>query len=80
MRSKITAICSRTPCGKRALLEILRVPWAEQGWRRSLRALRGTIAGRDGDWALLQYTGLSWSHKGFPIRLPFLLGSLNALG
>ena len=45
-----------------------------------LRALRGTIAGRDGDWALLQYTGLSWSHKGFPIRLPFLLGSLKRAG
>jgi glycosyltransferase involved in cell wall biosynthesis len=45
-------------------LEILRIPWAEQGWRRTLRDLDKHVVDRRDGWALVQYTSLSWSRKG----------------
>jgi glycosyltransferase involved in cell wall biosynthesis len=54
-------------------MKIVRVPWAEEGWFRSLRRLWRESAGWRDQWVLLQYTAMGWSHRGFP------LGALAAL-
>ena len=46
--------------------EISTVRWFERGWFAALAELwRAEVPAR-GDWALLQYTALSWSRRGFP--------------
>lgn len=47
-------------------LEIVRVSWATEGRLRSLRRLWQRVLGQQGQWALVQYTALSWSRRGFP--------------
>jgi len=45
-------------------LELMRVPWAEIGWRKALRELReGTPKTRNAAWFLMQYTALAWSRR-----------------
>lgn len=51
-------------------LQLVRVPWAEQGWARALGGLWRESCGWAGQWTLVQYTALSWSRHGF--SLPFL--------
>ena len=48
-------------------MEIVRVPWAEQGWRTALKNLRAQSVDWRGAWVLLQYTALAWSARGFPV-------------
>jgi glycosyltransferase involved in cell wall biosynthesis len=48
-------------------LKLLRVPWAELGWRRALRSLRQQSDCQGGQWTLVQYTALSWSRRGFAL-------------
>ncbi len=61
-------------------LELVRVPWAEQGWRQALVDLERQVAGRRGDWALVQYTALAWSYRGFPLGFLRLLRCLKRAG
>jgi glycosyltransferase involved in cell wall biosynthesis len=61
-------------------LELLRVAWAEQGWRRALRVLDKNTPDWRGGWALVQYTALSWSRRGFPFRFLLALRMLRRNG
>jgi hypothetical protein len=48
-------------------LEMVDVPWFEHGWGAALEQLRRDRVGWHGQWALLQYTALSWSRRGISI-------------
>jgi glycosyltransferase involved in cell wall biosynthesis len=61
-------------------LNLMRVRWAEKGWRGALRELRKEAEERPGSWFLLQYTALSWSQRGFPLRVPGLIRFLKNHG
>ena len=61
-------------------LAIERVAWEERGWTRALRSLRRRAKGWRGMWVLVQYTALSWSARGFPLRLSRVLHILKRAG
>src|SRR6267142_2722468 len=61
-------------------LEIFRIAWAEQGWRRALRDAGKQFAEQRGSWALVQYTPLAWSRHGFPLRFARMIGVLKGAG
>jgi glycosyltransferase involved in cell wall biosynthesis len=61
-------------------LELIRVPWAEQGWIRSLRRLSERLVKHDAGIALVQYTALGWSRWGFPLGVLALLWVLRRHG
>ena len=48
-------------------MEILRVPWATNGWLGAFKWVRSEARNWRGRWILLQYTALGWSQRGFPI-------------
>ena len=48
-------------------MEILRVPWAKNGWLRALKWTWRESKNWRGRWILLQYTALGWSQRGFPL-------------
>jgi glycosyltransferase involved in cell wall biosynthesis len=53
--------------------ELVRVAWDETGWPRALLHLWRTSVAWKGAWALVQYTALQWSRRGFPfLVLPVL--------
>ena len=54
----------------------VRIPWDKLGWRQSLRELEHCVAAWRGQWAILQYTALAWSSRGFPQKI---LGILKLL-
>ena len=47
-------------------LELVRVGWSENGWRRALAELRSIAGSWRGQWVLIQFTALAWSSRGFP--------------
>lgn len=52
---------------------LVRVRWDKRGWRKALSDLWRNSAEWKGNWALVQYTALTWSSRGFPfIFLPVL--------
>jgi glycosyltransferase involved in cell wall biosynthesis len=61
-------------------LEISRIPWAEQGWRRALRDAEKRFAKQRGGWVLVQYTHLAWSRRGFPLRFARMIDRLKGAG
>ena len=61
-------------------LEVLRVPWAEHGWRRALRDARQRFANQPGSWVLVQYTALAWSRRGFPLLFTRIIRRLKRAG
>jgi glycosyltransferase involved in cell wall biosynthesis len=61
-------------------LERMRVKWAEKGWRDALREVRNKAEEYRGSWFLVQYTALSWSRRGFPLRFPKLIQFLKNHG
>ena len=61
-------------------LEILRVDWAEKGWSTALGELQEWAQAWRGQWALLQYTALAWSRRGFPLRFLRVLRELRRAG
>jgi hypothetical protein len=61
-------------------LEIWRIAWAEQGWRRALRDAEKRFAEKRSGWALVQYTALAWSRRGFPLRFASLIHGLKGAG
>jgi glycosyltransferase involved in cell wall biosynthesis len=63
-----------------ARMVLARVRWMEDGWFRGLQQLwRESIEWR-GQWILLQYTALSWSHRGFPFGAQAVLAILHRRG
>lgn len=60
--------------------ELAQIPWAEKGWRKALAELRETASTWRNCWALLQYTTLAWSRRGFPLRAPAVLDVLRQCG
>jgi glycosyltransferase involved in cell wall biosynthesis len=60
--------------------EIVRVDWAERGWRDSFARLQEKAAVWRGDWVLLQFTTLAWSRRGFPWQAPRILSVLKKSG
>jgi glycosyltransferase involved in cell wall biosynthesis len=61
-------------------LELIRVPWAEVGWATALDQLEQQIRAAHPKWALLQYTALGWSRRGFPWRVLEVLRTLKKSG
>jgi glycosyltransferase involved in cell wall biosynthesis len=61
-------------------LEIIRVRWSELGWRESLRGLRREMKESQATWAAVQYTTLSWSRRGFPVRLLKVIQAVQESG
>jgi glycosyltransferase involved in cell wall biosynthesis len=49
-------------------LRQVRVPWNDTGWPGSLWWLWRESAGWRGEWVLVQYTAMSWSGRGLPLR------------
>jgi glycosyltransferase involved in cell wall biosynthesis len=61
-------------------LIVERVAWKESGWNRAANTLRHRAQGWRGAWVLVQYSALSWSARGFPLRFPQALKILKAAG
>jgi glycosyltransferase involved in cell wall biosynthesis len=61
-------------------LELARVAWLEDGWPAALRELERQAAVWRGCWVLVQYTALSWSERGFPLRFLRVLRVLRQAG
>jgi glycosyltransferase involved in cell wall biosynthesis len=61
-------------------LQLVRVPWSEKGWAAALQELKGNAANWHGFWALVQYTALAWSERGFPLRFLRVLRILREAG
>src|SRR5712672_1754560 len=61
-------------------LVIGRFDWRNKGWARASRSLRHRAKGWRGAWALVQYTALAWSARGFPLRFSRILKTLKAAG
>ena len=56
------------------------VPWHERGWLVALAKLSKESRGWRGRWVVLHYTALMWSHRGFPLAVPFVLKILKLRG
>jgi glycosyltransferase involved in cell wall biosynthesis len=61
-------------------LEISRIAWAEQGWRRALKDVTKRFAELRSGWVLVQYTPLAWSRRGFPLRFARMIDGLKGAG
>jgi len=61
-------------------LEISRIAWAEQGWRRALKDTEKRLKEQRSGWALVQYTPLAWSRRGFPLRFVSVIHGLKDAG
>ncbi len=61
-------------------MELVRVRWKEIGWPTALRELEQKSKNWRGRWALLQYTALSWSARGFPLQVPRVIETLRRAG
>jgi glycosyltransferase involved in cell wall biosynthesis len=58
-------------------LQVERVNWPENGRLRSLYGLWRKARTRRGQWALVQYTALGWSRRGFPLMFLAVLSLLR---
>jgi len=61
-------------------LELVRVPWVEDGWPAAMRGLERQARAWRGSWVLVQYTALAWSERGFPLRFLRVLRILRQAG
>jgi glycosyltransferase involved in cell wall biosynthesis len=61
-------------------LELVRVAWLADGWPRAMRQLEHQAKEWRGCWVLVQYTALSWSERGFPLRFLRVLRILRQAG
>ena len=61
-------------------LELARVAWLEDGWPAAMRELERQVSAWRGCWVLVQYTALSWSERGFPLRFLRVLRILRQAG
>jgi glycosyltransferase involved in cell wall biosynthesis len=65
-------------CGVK--LELARVEWFDRGWVPALWRLWRRSAAWRGNWVLIQYTGLAWSRRGFPVGILAALAILRRRG
>jgi glycosyltransferase involved in cell wall biosynthesis len=61
-------------------LELVRVAWLDDGWPAGMRELERQAREWRGCWVLVQYTALSWSERGFPLRFLRVLRILRQAG
>ena len=61
-------------------LDLARVEWFDRGWVPALWRLWRESAAWRGRWVLVQYTGLGWSRRGFPIGILAALAILRRRG
>jgi glycosyltransferase involved in cell wall biosynthesis len=61
-------------------LETHRVSWVRKGWRDAKAELREKAADWRNCWALMQYTALSWSQRGFAFQAPRVLRMIRQRG
>jgi glycosyltransferase involved in cell wall biosynthesis len=61
-------------------LELVRVAWLDDGWPAGMRELERQARAWRGCWVLVQYTALSWSERGFPLRFLRVLRILRQAG
>jgi glycosyltransferase involved in cell wall biosynthesis len=54
-------------------MEILRAPWATNGWIHALIWTWREAKNWRGQWVLLQYTALGWSKRGFPLGAAIII-------
>jgi glycosyltransferase involved in cell wall biosynthesis len=54
-------------------MEVLRVPWATNGWPSGLAWTWREAKNWNGRWILLQFTALGWSKRGFPIGAAIII-------
>ena len=54
-------------------MEIVRVPWATNGWLHTFTWTWREAKNWRGRWVLLQYTALGWSQRGFPIGAAIII-------
>lgn len=62
------------------VLDVVRVPWEQSGWRVALGALEADASIWRDKWVLVQYTALAWSRRGFPLRFLQVLRMLRRMG
>lgn len=67
-------------CSHGFAMELVRLPWMEAGWHAALSELKERAAEWRGEWVLAQYTALTWSERGFPLRFPRVMATLRAAG
>jgi glycosyltransferase involved in cell wall biosynthesis len=60
--------------------ELSRVAWVEDGWAAAMCELERQAKEWRGCWVLVQYTALSWSERGFPLRFLRVLRILRQAG
>jgi glycosyltransferase involved in cell wall biosynthesis len=60
--------------------KLARVEWEELGWISALRKLRKQSSDWRGAWVVVHYTALSWSRRGFPVGVLFVLAALRRRG
>jgi glycosyltransferase involved in cell wall biosynthesis len=58
-------------------LEPMHVSWDKDGWLPALRKLRRESKAWHGKIVLIQYTGMAWSRRGFPIRVMAVVRTLK---
>jgi glycosyltransferase involved in cell wall biosynthesis len=61
-------------------LKSISVKWAEIGWPASRREFSASIRGQKDVFFLLQYTALTWSRRGFPMRVVSVLKAIRKNG
>jgi hypothetical protein len=61
-------------------MQLARVLWAEKGWSAALREIKQQAGAWRGAWVFAQYTALSWSVRGFPLRFLRVLKVLRSAG
>jgi glycosyltransferase involved in cell wall biosynthesis len=67
-------------CAQGIQIEPVRLPWADRGWHAALGELRQQAQSWRGKWVLAQYTALSWSARGFPLRFIRVMKLLRECG
>ncbi len=61
-------------------LQLMRVDFAQRGWSAALEELQRQAEGWRGEWVLVQYTALTWSTRGFPLKFGSVLKMLRNAG
>jgi len=61
-------------------LDLARVEWFDRGWIPALWSLWRASEAWRGNWVLVQYTGLGWSRRGFPVGVLAAIALLRRRG
>jgi glycosyltransferase involved in cell wall biosynthesis len=67
-------------CARGIYIESVRLPWADRGWHAALGEFRQEARSWRGKWVVVQYTALSWSARGFPLRFIRVMKILREAG